>query len=450
MLDVLLVDDKEFELESLSLLLEDEGYRVTGFSRPQEALDYLVSRRVDVIVTDLQMPGMDGIELTRRALDLYADMEVILVTAYASIETAVQAMKDGASHYIVKSPKMGEELLVMLKKVAEQTALRRRVEELEGEAGTEERLGGLVGRSAAMRRVFELIRSVAPHDTTVLIRGETGTGKGVAAAAIHALSPRKDRPMVTVDCAALPQTLLESELFGHAKGAFTGAHADKEGKVKVASDSTLFLDEIGELPVESQPKLLRLLEERTFSPVGSNKVLRSDARVVACTNRDLERMVQEGRFRLDLFHRLNVLTITMPPLRERREDVGILAEYLMKRVAARLNVTPKAFSKEALAAVSRFDWPGNVRQLVHALERSLVIGKAKEVVVEDLPPDLCGGTAPDAEAGDSLLDNERKLVERVLRETDWNIHEASRRLEISRPTLYSKIKKFNLTREGDA
>jgi len=300
-----------------------------------------------------------------------------------------------------------------------------------------------------MRHVFDLIRSVAPHDTTVLLRGETGTGKGVAAAAVHAMSARSGHTMVTVDCAALPQTLLESELFGHVKGAFTGAHAEKAGKVRVASDSTLFLDEIGELPLESQPKLLRLLEERAYSPVGSTKDLCSDARVVASTNRDLERMVEERKFRLDLFHRLNVVTITIPPLRERRADIPLLAEYLMQRVAARLSVSPKGFAKDAAELISRFSWPGNVRQLVHALERGLVVGKGDVISPADLPPDVAGRPEDEDEAGDSLLDNERRLVERVLRETGWNIHAASRRLEISRPTLYSKIKKFNLRKDEE-
>ena len=449
MLQVMLVDDKEFELESLSFLLEDEGYNVVGFTRPADALEHLVGQRVDVIVTDLQMPGMDGIELTRRAKDLYADIEVILVTAYASIETAVTAMKQGASHYIVKSPKMGEELLVMLAQVAKQVMLRRRVEELEGVAGSEERLGGLIGRSPGMRQVFELIRSVAPHNTTVLLRGETGTGKGVAAAAIHAMSARSSRAMVTVDCASLPQTLLESELFGHAKGAFTGAHVEKAGKVRVASDSTLFLDEIGELPLESQPKLLRLLEERAYSPVGSTKDLHSDARVVASTNRELEKMVEERTFRLDLFHRLNVVTITIPPLRERRADILLLADYLMRRVAARLGIAPRTFSDDAATLLARFQWPGNVRQLVHALERALVVGKGDTIGPADLPPDVAGRPEEEDEAGDSLVDNERRLVERVLRETGWNIHAASRRLEISRPTLYSKIKRFDLQKDDD-
>ncbi len=450
MLRVLLVDDKDFELESLTFLLEDEGYLVSGFTEPARALEHLASHRVDVIVTDLQMPAIDGIELTQRAKALYADVEVILVTAYASIETAVTAMKQGDSHYIVKSPKMGEELLVMLAQLHEQVALRNCADALE-DGGNEERLGGLIGRSPAMRRVFDLIRAVAPHNTTVLIRGETGTGKGVAAAALHSLSARKKHAMVTVDCAALPQTLLESELFGHVKGAFTGAHAEKKGKVAVATDSTLFLDEIGELPMEAQPKLLRLLEERTYSPVGSTKDCSSDARVIACTNRDLEAMVADRRFRLDLFHRLNVVTITMPALRERRTDVPLLANFLMARVAGRLGLPPKELSRPAADCLEAFNWPGNVRQLVHALERALVVGKGAAIALEDLPGDITGqGAATEPESGDSLLDNERKLVERVLAETEWNIHEASRRLEVSRPTLYSKIKKFGLRKDGDS
>lgn len=454
-LNVLLIDDKDFELESLTMLLEVEEYAVVGFTDPQEAMVYLAGNRVDVIVTDLQMPGMDGIEVTRRAKDLYPDVDVVLVTAYASIETAVKAMKEGASHYIVKSPTMGKELLATLSRMCREITLRQHSEFIEGEEGEEERLAGLVGRSAAMRRVFTLLRSVAPHETTVLIRGETGTGKGVAAAALHSLSPRRDRPMATVDCASLPQTLLESELFGHAKGAFTGAYADKEGKVKTAKDSTLFLDEIGDLPFPSQPKLLRLLEERVFCPLGSTKDLRSNARVVACTNRELEKMVEEKRFRLDLFHRLNVVTIRMPSFKERREDIPLLADFLMRRVAKRLSLKPKSYADETRAMLSRFDWPGNVRQLVHAIERSLVVGQGDKVVPEDLPPEISGaaagvGGAPGSfveEGTDSLADNERMLVERVLDDAGWNIHEAARRLQVSRPTLYSKIKRFGLEKK---
>jgi DNA-binding NtrC family response regulator len=450
-LKILLVDDKDFELESLTLLLEDDGHEIAGFMNPKEALAHLGHERFDVIVTDLQMPQMDGIELTRAARDLYPDVAVILVTAYASIDTAVTAMKEGAAHYIVKSPTMAQELLVTLERVKEQVALRRKVEEFEGEELHEERLSGLIGRSSAMRKVFDLIRSVAPHNTTVLFRGETGTGKGVAAAALHVISERQHKKMVTVDCASLPQTLLESELFGHTRGSFTGAHADKDGKVKAANDSTLFLDEIGELPMESQPKLLRLLEERSYSPVGSTREFASDARIVACTNRDLESMVDDRRFRLDLFHRLNVVTIWMPPLRERRTDIILLADFLLARVAERLRMKPKQLSAAAQSAISRFDWPGNVRQLVHALERALVIGHQDEIEVEDLPPEVSGQPEvvdDNPEDSDSLLDNERKLVSRVLDETGWNIHEASRRLDISRPTLYSKIKKFGLERNG--
>ena len=450
-LKVLLVDDKDYELESLSFLLEEEGYEVTGFTDPREALQYLHTSRVDVIVTDLQMPGMDGIELTIQAKGLYADMDVILVTAYASIETAVKAMKQGASHYIVKSPQMGEELLVTLGRLREQVALRQQLQVIESGEVQEERLAGLVGCSPAMKRVFNMVRSVAPHDTTVLIRGETGTGKGVAAAAVHALSARRSQPLVTVDCASLPQTLLESELFGHVKGAFTGAHAAKEGKVKAAGDSTVFLDEIGDLPMPSQPKLLRLLEERTYCPLGSTKDLVSNARVVASTNRELEKMVEDRRFRLDLFHRLNVVTIWMPPLRERREDIPLMADYLMKRVAGRLNVPVRKFHVDTLQLLSSFDWPGNVRQLVHALERALVVGSHEEVMPEDLPPELTGAAVEEAsgESTDSLADNERRLVERVLQDASWNIHEASRRLGISRPTLYSKIKRYGLERDEE-
>jgi len=445
---LLLVEDKEFERESLHMLLEAEGFDVTGFANPKEALGHLATERVDVVVTDLNMPEMDGIEVCQSAKDLYPDIDVVLVTAYGSIETAVKAMKQGAFHYIVKSPSVGEELLLTLERLKRQVALKRQVEELEGEVGSEDRLAGLVGQSPEMKEVFRLFRSVAPHDTTVLIRGETGTGKGLAGQAVHTLSPRRKEPFATVDCASLPETLLESELFGHIKGAFTGAHADRKGKIEAAGSGTIFLDEIGDLPMVSQPKLLRLLEQKCFCPIGSNKDIHSDARVVASTNRDLEEMVEAGEFRLDLYHRLNVVTVAMPPLRHRRQDIPLLADFLIRRVARRLSLEPKVIPSDTMAMILKYPWPGNVRQLVHALERAMVVGATNSIMAEDLPPEVREEN-PGAPGGpaDSLAQAERTLITRVLSETGWNIHEASRRLDISRPTLYSKIKKHSISRD---
>jgi len=445
---VLVVEDKEYELQSLVLVLEDEGLDVTGFSDPKAALAHLESHRTDILVTDLRMPGMDGMELLTRARDLHPDLEALVMTAYGSIDTAVEAVKRGAFHYIVKSPSLAEELLLVLQRVVRQISLQRRVQELSGE-GDEERLCGLAGGSTEIREAFSLIRAVAPHDTTVLIRGETGTGKGLAAEAVHRLSPRRDEPLVIVDCASLPENLLESELFGHVRGAFTGAVETKEGKILGAGRGTLVLDEIGELPMASQPKLLRLLEERVFFPVGSSEPASSEARIVACTNRDLEEMVEQGTFRLDLFHRLNVVTVVMPPLRQHRQDLAGLVRYLVGRIAHRSSVKRKEPSPEAMSVLHRYHWPGNVRQLVHALERALVVGHAEKIEPEDLPPELRAGPETGRVDGeDSLRAAERRLIVRVLGETGWNIHEASRRLEISRPTLYSKIKKHEITRDG--
>lgn len=445
---LLLVEDKEFERESLLMLLEAEGFDVTGFANPKEALGHLAAERVDVVVTDLNMPEMDGIEVCQAAKDLYPDIDVVLVTAFGSIETAVKAMKQGAFHYIVKSPSVGEELLLTLERLKRQVELKRHVEELEGEVGSEDRLAGLVGRSPEMKEVFRLFRSVAPHDTTVLIRGETGTGKGLAGQAVHTLSLRRSEPFATVDCASLPETLLESELFGHVKGAFTGAHADRKGKIESAGSGTIFLDEIGDLPMVSQPKLLRLLEQKCFCPIGSNKDIPSEARVVASTNRDLEEMVEDGEFRLDLYHRLNVVTVAMPPLRHRRQDIPLLAEFLCRRVARRLSLEAKVIPSETMAIILKYPWPGNVRQLVHALERAMVVGSRNRILPEDLPPEVSEEN-PGAAGGpaDSLAQAERRLITRVLSETGWNIHEASRRLDISRPTLYSKIKKHSISRD---
>jgi len=452
-LRVMLVDDKAYELDSLGLLLETDGYQVSAFSDPREALAHLLIESVDVLVTDLQMPRMSGIELTAAATELYPDLEVVVVTAFGTIETAVEAMRLGAFDYIVKGPTLGNELLVVLERIAQQLLLRRHVASLEGELGDDERLAGVIGRSPEMKEVFRLARAVAPHETTVLIRGETGTGKGILAAAIHAMSPRAKEPFVTVDCAALPDTLLESELFGHVKGAFTGAVASRDGKIKAAADGTACLDEIGELPIGSQPKLLRLLENKVYVPVGSNRELPSSARIIAATNQDLEEMVEEGAFRLDLLHRLNVVTILLPALRDRRDDIPLLVDHLIRRVCRRLKLPTRPVEDAAMKAIVRYSWPGNVRQLVHAIERSMVVGNGTQIALEDLPPEVGRdeappiGPGPDAsELTDSLSKNERRIVVRVLTETGWNIHESARRLEISRPTLYSKIKKFQLSR----
>ena len=446
---LLLVEDNEFERESLAMLLDAEGYECTAFEDPRAAVRQLARQPVDVVITDLQMPGMSGIEVLRHVKDLYPDVEVLLVTAYASVDTAVDAMRKGAFHYVVKSPNMGDEILLTLERLKKQVALRRQIETLEGEFAQEDRLAGMVGCSPEIREVFALLRSVAPHDTTVLIRGETGTGKGLAAEAVHRLSPRSDEPCVTVDCASLPQTLLESELFGHQKGAFTGAHADRKGKIHAAGKGTIVLDEIGDLPLPSQPKLLRLLEHMVFCPVGSNVDIPSEARLVASTNRDLEDMVDAGQFRLDLYHRLNVVTVHIPPLRQRKGDIALLSDFLVRRVAKRLGLTPPEIPAETMAAMLRYSWPGNVRQFVHAIERAMVVGGgAGTLKLEALPPEVRAGRPADSgEATDSLADNERRIVARVLSETGWNIHEASRRLDISRPTLYSKIKKFEISRD---
>lgn len=446
---LLLVDDNEFERDSLAMLLEAEGYDCVAFENPKEAVQQLVREPVDAVVTDLQMPQMSGIEVLQHVKDLYPDIEVILVTAYASIDTAVDAMRQGAFHYVVKSPSVGDEILLTLERLKKQVDLRKHIETLEGEFGQQDRLAGMVGCSPEIREVFSLLRSVSPHDTTVLIRGETGTGKGLAGEAVHHLSPRADQPCVTVDCASLPQTLLESELFGHQRGAFTGAHADRKGKIHAAGKGTLILDEIGDLPIASQPKLLRLLEHKVFCPVGSNEDIASEARVVASTNRDLEEMVEAGEFRLDLYHRLNVVTVHIPPLRQRKGDIALLSNYLVKRVSKRLGFTPPEIPAETMAVILQYAWPGNVRQFVHAIERALVVGGGADTLeVETLPPEVRSTRAhPTGADTDSLAENERRIVVRVLSETGWNIHESARRLEISRPTLYSKIKKYEISRD---
>ena len=448
-LHVLLIDDKPYELESLAMLLGTDGHRVDTFEDARKAVEHLERTPCDVVVTDLNMPGMDGLELVNAVRDLYPDLPVLVVTGFSSIDSAVEAMKRGAANYLVKSPNLGDQLLEELSRLGEQIELRRHIAG-EDDDSPEDRLGGLVGRSKAMREVFRLIRSVAAFDTTVLVRGETGTGKELIVGAIHALGARRNKPLVTVNCAALPEGLIESELFGHRKGAFTGATSDRPGKVEAAGEGTLVLDEVGDLPVPSQPKLLRLLEQKVYARVGSSTERTSSARVIAATNRDLESMVTEGTFRLDLLHRLNVVTVHIPPLRDRRGDIPLLADLLVHRVCARHGIPPRPISEAAMAALVGFSWPGNVRQLEHAVERAIVVGAGDAIEADDLPAEV-RGAAPEPDtplSGDSLKANERALVERVLIETGWNIHESSRRLGISRPTLYSKIKKHGLSRDG--
>jgi len=435
---ILIVDDETVVRDSLGKWFEEEGYSVETATTARDALLKLPTQRWDVALVDIKMPGMDGLELQRKIREVDPEILVIIMTGYASVETAVQALKDGAYDYITK-PFDPDDLAHLVRKALEHRRTKeenvRLRESLEATRSVE-----LVGRTPVMQQVEELIRTVATTDTTVLIRGESGTGKELVAQAIHNLSPRRYMPMVVIHCGALTETLLESELFGHEKGAFTGALYRKKGKFEVAEGGTVFLDEISDISLKTQTDLLRVLQEREITRVGGTQTIKVDFRAIAATNRDLETLVKEGTFRPDLYYRLNVFSIDLPPLRERREDIPLLAEHFLQKYARAMSKRFTAISRPALDKWMEYDWPGNVRELENALERALVVGREPEIQSADLPLSLQSG--PGLPAGPSLDDVERAHILKTLEACDWNQTRAAKILDIDRVTLYNKIKKY--------
>ncbi len=448
---VLIVDDEKPNLESLARIFEREGWRVAVAESGGAALEVLRRERVQVVVTDLMMPGMSGEELLRAVKALSPETEVVLMTAYGTVETAVAAMKEGAydfitkplkRHAVVKSVRRALEKTSL---VAENRALRARLAAL-APAGA----GGLLGDAPPFRAVLETLRQAAPTSATVLLTGESGTGKELAARLVHDLSPRAEGPLVPINCAAIPEGLLESELFGHEKGAFTGAVARKEGRLERAHRGTLFLDEIGDMPAAVQVKLLRFLQDGVLERVGGTESLRVDVRVVAATNKDLAAEVKGGRFREDLFYRLDVVSVRLPPLRDRREDVLLLASAFLRAVAEKLPKAVSGLTPAAAAALERYAWPGNVRELQHAIERAVILTRGDTVDVGDLPEAIrSGGGAPAAGAaaagsvviplGTPLEEVERIVIRRTLEQTKGDKNLAAQILGIAARTIYRKL-----------
>lgn len=442
---LMIVDDELHVRESLASWFTEDGYEVVTASSGKEALTVLGRRHIDVVITDIKMPGMDGLELLRRIRQVDPDVAVILVTAYASVATAVQALKEGAYDYLVK-PFDPEELSHVVEKACEKIRLK------EENVALKQRIAGISpqiveGKSREMRRVLELVESVAPTDTTVLIRGESGTGKELIARLIHAKSPRAFGPLVAVNCGALSEGVLESELFGHEKGSFTGATSRRKGKLELADGGTLFLDEIGEISPKVQVELLRALEEHTITRVGGIQEIPVDFRVVCATNRDLEEAVREGAFRQDLYYRINVFQINIPPLRERREDILPIAEHYLQKFAAAMGRKVTGFSAEAKAMMLTYDWPGNVRELANAVERALVVCHEGEIRPEYLPihTQTLGGNEPGPDDL-SLQAIEKRHILKVLQLEDFNITHAAKKLGIDRVTLYNKMRKYGIER----
>ena len=443
---ILVVDDEPRMAELVALELADHGHEVETAADGARALDLLRTRTRDLVVTDLKMPGLDGLELLAEIKKLWPGTEVILMTAYASARTAVSAMKEGAWDYLIKPFEM-DELLIMVDRIVRERRLQDENRELRaamGDAG-----GEIVGQSEALAGVLDLVARVASQEATVLITGESGTGKELIARAIHAASPRAREPFVVVNCAALPDTLLESELFGHEKGAFTGAERRRPGRFELADGGTLFLDEVSEITPSAQVKLLRVLQERTLERLGSTETFRIDVRVLAATNRDLAVLVETGNFREDLFYRLNVFPLHLPPLRERREDIPELARHFLAR-----RVPPVAITEAALEILMSYDWPGNVRELENVLERAgILAGPGREIGAVDLdwlmsPPAADHGAIPGSarggriqipEEGVDLEALEKEHILEALRTAGGNKTEAARLLHMSRRRLYSRL-----------
>jgi len=446
---ILVVDDEEAMTESLAAWLREDGYTVDTASSGREAIEKARAREYAIYFLDLKMPGLDGIETMMEIRKLQKEASVIIITAYATVDTAIAAMKEGAQEYVVK-PCHPQEISLLVERIVRVKNLQRENAILRRKLTRQYRFHDLVSKSPRMAEIFELVREVASQRSTVLVQGESGTGKELVARAIHFSGERGERPFVAVSCAALAETLLESELFGHEKGSFTGAVAQKKGKFELADGGTLFLDEIGDISPKLQVDLLRVLQERRFFRVGGTAEIAVDVRVIAATHHDLAADVREGRFRDDLYYRLNVINIRLPPLRERREDVPLLAQEFLDRLAHELGREVSGISEEALRVLMDHEWPGNVRELENAVERALVTCKAGVLGAEDFAflsrPAAPATTGLSLPAGLTLQDLEREYIAATLRRTEGNVKAAAEALGIDRSTLYEKVKRYEIPR----
>ena len=447
-LRILIVEDDDVQREIICDILREAGYTVEAFGSPRKAVAALQKSTCDLLLTDLRMPEMDGLDLLREALRLRPEISVVVMTAYATVQTAVTAMKEGALDYLAK-PFDKDELLVVVGKALEQAELRRENRQLRELISDTTALGNLVGQSPAMQKVFDTVRRATRVSSTVLIQGESGTGKEMVARHIHFNGPRKARPFIVVNCAAIPDTLVESELFGHEKGAFTGAETSRQGKFEVAHGGTIFLDEIGDMQLESQAKLLRVLQDGVVERVGSSQSRHVDVRVLAATNRDLKAVVADGQFREDLYFRLDVLPIRIPPLRERIEDLALLIDHFRQKLAKRFGRPAPAVSAAAMDAMKRYRWPGNVRELENTLEQVFILCDKDSIGVDDLPEKF---KTREPQTGDVQLPSgglileevEQDLIRQALARSGGRIKEAAELLGLSYKTLQYRLKKHDI------
>lgn len=436
---ILVVDDEKIMRSSLTEWLQEAGYDVLAVESGEKALESAKKENFYVALVDLKMPGMDGIETMKELQKIQKDIPVIIITAYATVDTAVQAIKEGAYDYLPK-PFNPDEVNMLIEKVIERRKLLEENILLRKELEKSFRFQDIIGKSPKMQEVFNLITSIADSKSTVLICGETGTGKELVARAIHQSSDRKRHPFIAVACAAIPETLLESELFGYEKGAFTDAKTAKKGKVELADKGTLFLDEIGDISLKTQVDLLRFLEEKEFRRLGGETTIKVDVRVIAATNKDLRKLITDGKFREDLFYRLNVITINLPPLRERKEDVPLLVRHFLEKYNIENKKVIQDVSEDVLNLLTEYNWPGNVRELENAIARAVVVCKSNLIKIEDLPSYLYEEkVAPITKDDISLEELEKHHIKRLLTKYNWNIQKVAKILEIDRTTLYRKI-----------
>ncbi len=440
---ILIVDDEKVVRESLYHWFEEDNYQVETAEDGETALQKYEKEKYDLLLVDMKMPGMSGLDLLSKIRAIDKDALIILITAFASVPTAITALKNGAYDYVTK-PIDPDELTHLVKRALEQKALKIENTQLKENIDEIIKPDNFIGESFQMKKIFELVHTVAKTDTTVMIRGESGTGKELVAKAIHINSNRKYFPIITVNCGALAESLLESELFGHEKGSFTGAQFKRKGKFEMADRGTIFLDEIGSISLKMQIELLRVIETKQFNRVGGNELIKSDFRVITATNELLEELVKNGKFREDLYYRLNVFSIIIPPLRERRDDIPLLVNFFINKFSIMMNKPVKSVSKEAMEFLKNHDWPGNVRELENAMERAMVVGKTNSIMVDDLPFHLSKNNSEFNGDDKTLAGIERKYILRTLNENNWNISKAAQVLEIDRVTLYNKINKYSL------
>ena len=446
---ILVVDDDHAMCQLLYDLLRDEGYEVDLAYDAGSALEKYRVAPFDLTITDLMMPKIKGVELVSQLRQVDASALVLLITAFGSIESAVEAMRAGAFHYVTK-PFHNDEILIQVKRALEQKSLREEVRRLRDAVDARNRFQSIIGQSDAMQRVYEIVTQISDLPANVLIEGESGTGKELIARAIHQNSSRASGPFVAVNCAAIPENLLESELFGYVRGAFTDARKDRRGLFQEASGGILFLDEISEIPLALQAKLLRLLEDKEVRPLGANQSEKVDARVVSASNRNLAEQVQSGKFRQDLYYRLNVIRIELPALRQRSQDIPLLVNHFLRKFAAGANHKVDGVAADAMAALKAYDWPGNIRELEHAIERAVLLGKGPVIGMDDLPPAM----AKKADLGIlmvqgiakqfTLADLEREYIGKVLESTQGNKTEAAKLLGVDRTTLYRKLEEYKI------